>query len=172
MAQNLAIVKWERFTALIPGSAWEGKRWQGFADLAEILAKDGPVIVLGGKEESFCSEIAARAKKIAPESEAFLGTLSLGDCAYVLSRVKQIVGNDTGLVHLAEALGRDVVAIEGPTHPSQGYSVYRKKSAIVSTNLFCRPCSKNGHPCWRWGSRACLTRITPAEVAHQVRGRK
>jgi ADP-heptose:LPS heptosyltransferase len=71
-----------------------------------------------------------------------------------------VVTNDSGLMHVAEAVGTPVVALFGPTVRGFGYFPSLPRSAVLETNgLECRPCSRNGRrPCWR-GDHACLTRI-------------
>lgn len=148
-----ALVPKEDFVVFVPGSVWPGKRWpeENFIELAKKISY--PLVVLGSLDEVFCDRIA----KVAPKgSVSMRGKTSLVDCAFVLSKAKVVLGNDTGLVHMAEALGKDVIVLEGPTSEALGFTVYRKGSLVLGEDLFCRPCSKNGYICWRWGTRACL----------------
>jgi ADP-heptose:LPS heptosyltransferase len=153
-----------RFAVLLPGSAWPGKQWPYFPDLAESLARELAVIVLGGEKDSECDAAAARAMKENAESRSLRAKTSLRDSMAILALAERIYGNDTGMVHVAEALGKDVTVIEGPTEKSLGFSPYRPGSKIAGLSLFCRPCSKTGKYCLRFGSRICLNGISPKDV--------
>lgn len=154
------------YAVLLPGSAWEGKRWDGFPELAARLSAEQSVLVLGGREDA---ERAAAIRVVNPGRVVSLaGELSFKESLAAISGASLVIGNDTGMVHAAEALGVPAVMVEGPTHPSMGFSLHGKKSRIVSLDLFCRPCSKTGRICWRFGSRACL-KIPAASVLDGAR---
>ncbi len=158
------------YMVLLPGSAWKGKRWSldRFISIAQYFSKKLPVVVLGGKEDFFCDRIAQAAQLHSPESVSLRGKTTLADCVRILSQARAVVGNDTGLIHIAEALGKNVVVIEGPTSPALGYSAYRDGSHVLGVDLWCRPCSKSGKTCWRLGSRVCMKKITEAMVIQKA----
>jgi ADP-heptose:LPS heptosyltransferase len=91
-------------TALIPGAAPHRpeKRWPAakFAALAARLP--GPIVILGGPAER---PLAAEIQRSAPAAIDLTGRTNLRALAGVLSRVTQAIGNDTGPMHLATALG-------------------------------------------------------------------
>jgi len=92
------------------------------------------------------------------------GRTSIVDCAALLERCVGLVGNDSGLMHLAEALGVPVTALFGPTVDAFGYFPALERSKAVERGLACRPCSRNGAaPCPR-GSRECIEGIPEATV--------
>lgn len=92
------------FTALIPGAAPHRpeKRWpaEKFGALAASLP--GPVVILGTMAER---PLAAEIQRIAPASLDLTGRTDLRALASVLARATQAVGNDTGPMHFATALG-------------------------------------------------------------------
>ena len=149
------------FVVFLPGSAWFGKRWseKNFMELAKKISY--PIVVLGSREEDFCDRIA-QAGSVG--SVSMRGKTSFVDCAFILHKARAIIGNDTGLTHMAEALGKDVIVLEGPTSKSLGFTAYRKGSVVLGEPLFCRPCSKNGRICWRLGTRACLRDLSQDKV--------
>lgn len=159
------------FVALLPVSAWKGKEWPYFAELAKVLAKKVPVVVLGGEKDVACDLVAAGAKEVNPESRSLRGVTNLRESMAVLAQARWVIGNDTGMVHIAEALGKDVAMIEGPTHESMGFSPYRKGSLLLGLDLICRPCSKTGKICWRFGTRKCLYGLSPELVIGKLRVR-
>ncbi len=153
-----------RFAVLLPGSAWPGKQWPYFPELAEAIAAELPIIALGGEKDLDCDAAAERAQKINPQSSSLRGKTNFRDSMAILFLAERIFGNDTGMVHVAEALGKDVTVIEGPTEKSLGFSPYRPGSKIAGLSLVCRPCSKTGKFCLRFGSRICLKGISAKDV--------
>ncbi len=152
------------YAVILPSSAWKSKEWPHFDELAKVIKLKFEVLLLGGKKDSICDEIARKVGGI-----SYRGKTSLRESMAILAGADFVAGNDTGFVHVAEALGKDVIMIEGPTHKAMGFSPYRPKSILVGKKLFCRPCSKSGNICWRWGSRACLKDLGTQEVLAQIR---
>jgi ADP-heptose:LPS heptosyltransferase len=157
------------FAVLLPGGAWRSKEWPYFPELARRIARHVPVVVLGGGKDAVCETVAAAAREANPESRSLHGRTSLRESLAVLSLARWVVGNDTGMVHAGEALGRNVAMVEGPTHASLGFSPYREGSLALGLPLVCRPCSKSGRVCVRFGTRRCLRGLGPDEVARQLR---
>lgn len=166
-----ALLPQNDFVALLPSSAWPGKEWPHFAALSAHLAKNIPVVVLGGEKDLVCDAVAEAAKPFAPQSISLRGKTSLRQSMAILARAKWIIGNDTGLLHAAEALGKDVAVIEGPTQESLGFSPYRTGSVLLGLPLICRPCSKSGQFCVRLGSRKCLNDLSLEQVSETLRAR-
>lgn len=157
------------FAVLLPGGAWKTKEWPYFPELARAIAAKVPVVVLGGTKDEICERVARAAQQVNPESRTLHGRTTLRESAAVISHARWVVGNDTGMVHVAEALGKDVAMIEGPTHPAMGFSPYRAQSLAVGLDLLCRPCSKSGRFCVRFGTRECLKGMEPEGVAERLR---
>jgi ADP-heptose:LPS heptosyltransferase len=106
------------FTALIPGAAPHRpeKRWPAshFARLA--LQLSGPIVILGGTAEA---PLAAEIRRRAPDAIDLTGRTSLLSLARVLSRATLAIGNDTGPMHLATALGvPSIVLFANASDPS------------------------------------------------------
>ncbi len=147
--------------AIAPGSRWQSKRWpdEKYAELAERLA--GPrgyrVLLMGDKDDRrFTSAIASRAGETCLD---IAGETDLLEGAGYLCACQGLIGNDSGLTHLAEAVGTPVVALFGPTVDSFGYYPSLERSKVVERKLVCRPCSRNGsRPCIR-GNQECLAQI-------------
>jgi len=154
-----ATVPW---VAVAPGARWPAKCWSEarFAALTERIAARGErhVLLVGGPEEQ---ELAARLAATVPaHATALAGKLDLLGTAAVLQRCVTVVTHDSGLLHVAEATGRPVVALFGPTVPQFGYAPYRTHSRLLQQAPPCSPCSKNGsRPCWR-PTHECMDNLT------------
>jgi len=101
--------------ALAPGAVGPGKRWptENYADLARALVADGHAVwVLGGPQEKpLAAQIAGHAG-----ARDLTGT-DLRDAVLALKAADLAVSNDSGLMHVAAAIGTPTVAIFGPTSP-------------------------------------------------------
>lgn len=135
----------KRIIALCPGASFSNKQWQveKFQQLAKrvVLDFDAQVILLGGKKESeMCETIANESGAV-----SFAGKFDLSQSIAALSMVSLTVANDTGMLHVSEALGVPVVGIYGPTARQFGYFPILPQSKVAQVdNLPCRPCTKMG----------------------------
>ena len=159
------------FIAVMPGSAWPGKRWPVSHWLSALEMVGVPVAILGGRQDPECFELESALSRSSISFVSFFRDSSLQDSAQVISMAKLIVANDTGLVHLAEAIGKSAVVIFGPTHPDLGFGPWRAKSQSLGSSLWCRPCSKDGTACFRGGANRylCMKLLKPEAVAESVK---
>ena len=149
--------------AIAIGATHESKRWpiERFAALVADLTADGRAVsVIGGPGEDELMAIAAA------DSGADLWdpTRPLDELAQLLHSCAVLAGNDSGLLHLAEAVGTPVVALFGPTVKAWGYFPWRSRSRVLEHELDCRPCSKMGERPCRLPEKLCLTRTTIEDV--------
>jgi ADP-heptose:LPS heptosyltransferase len=92
------------------------------------------------------------------------GKTSLAESAGWVRQARLVVGNDSGMNHLAETNEVPVVTLFGPTHEAFGFVPHLPRSRTLSVELWCRPCSPTGkRPCFR-SEQFCFTAITPAHV--------
>ena len=159
---------------IAPGAQWDTKRWPAgrFAELIETYLgeRPGPVrIFLGPREQGWFSDSPLGALAGHPRVQTVQGR-SLTEVADLLAACAVVVTNDSGLLHLAEAVGTPVAALFGPTVREFGYFPRLQRSRVIERPLECRPCSRNGkRPCHR-GDLACLAPITAGEVWSAVTG--
>lgn len=162
-ARARALVGSDGYVALCPGARHWNKRWPPahWTALAGLLSAQGRVVVgIGTAGE--------RALLEAPGVLDGFGT-SLGVAAALLRRARVAAANDSGLMHLATAVGTPVVALFGPTSPALGYAPYRAPAVVLERGLPCRPCSAYGGPHCPLGHHQCMIGIDPAGVAAAVR---
>lgn len=151
------------------GSYSPARRWSvgNFAAVADQLTEryHAQVVLLGGPEEKGLAEEVATAVSHRPLNLA--GATTLQEAAAVLARCCLLVSNDSGLMHVATAVGTPVVAIFGPSnHRAWGpYPLTSGRNRVVRVDLPCSPCLYRGHQVGRrYGcrERECLLRVTPA----------
>jgi len=156
---------------MAPVAAWELKRWpmtHWRALLEGLLEATGcAVLVFGGPGDAQAA--AALTEGLEERTLSLAGRTSYLESAWFASRTGLMVSNDTGMSHIAEAVGRDVVVFFGPTSREWGYFPVRPGSVVLQRPLPCRPCTRTGqgrcgHP-WR---KACLEAITPRTALQAV----
>jgi lipopolysaccharide heptosyltransferase II len=125
-----------------PGMRLDAKRWppDRYGDLATRLLTSGMDVVLTGGNTDLAA--VAEVRRLAHDVVDVAGQLSFGQLAGVIRQATLFVGNDTGVMHLAVAVGTPVVAVFGPTDP-RVYGPYRH-GEVVAMDLPCRPCFERG----------------------------
>ena len=136
----------KRLFVICPGASFTNKRWkaEGFAKVADHLTQNhkGWVAFIGGaNDKELCMEVQNLTKS---KTHNFAGQFSLIESAAILSLCHGFVGNDSGMLHLAQAFGKPVVGIYGPTVKELGYFPIDKKSVVIEKDIACRPCTHNG----------------------------
>ena len=161
---------------LMPSSAWPGKNWN-LGLMLPIFGKlltenpDLTLEVLGTSRDEASRDLFRRLEHRHGERVVSqVGKLNLKELAQKLSEFQLVISVDTGIAHLAEAVGTPVIVTFGPTHPEQGFGPSLKESAAIQTRLWCSPCSKDGSACFRIKSRyLCQKRLSETEIVLQVR---
>jgi heptosyltransferase II len=151
---------------LAPAAAWSQKAWPRFEEFARALPADLPLLVFGGPgEEDLCHRVAEAAGL---RATVFAGGRPLPQVATALARCRGLIGGDSGLAHLAEAVGIPVCTLFGPTVPEFGFAPRRVDSLLIQRDLPCRPCSLHGkRPC-KYGDLRCLSGIEPKSVIAEL----
>ena len=116
-----------------PGAASRSRRWppERFAQVARALRAAGHDVVLtGGQSEQ---ALAAQVVRLAglPESASTAGALNLPELAALVADASLLVCGDTGVAHLATAVGTPSVLLFGPIAPSQWGPVIDSERHVV-----------------------------------------
>ena len=152
--------------ALLPGAEYgPAKRWpaEHFAWLAKRLVKDGYAVwVFGSEKEKSLG--AAIVEGLGAEAVNLCGRTRLVDAADLLSLAKCAITNDSGLMHVAAAMGVRVIAIYGSSSPEYTPPL-TDKADIVYLNLECSPCFERECPL---GHLNCLNQITVDAVYKHI----
>jgi heptosyltransferase II len=145
---------------LAPGAVGPSKRWTsaGYAALSRRLLAEGfAVWVLGGPDEKpLATEI------IGDSAARDLTGSDLRDAILALASASVAVSNDSGLLHVAAALGIPSIGIFGPTSPWHWAPLNPLAAKIqIASKLDCQPCHK---PVCRFGHHRCMQEIGADQV--------
>jgi lipopolysaccharide heptosyltransferase II len=153
--------------AIAPAAAYgPAKEWpaDSYGSLIDLLTRreDAEVVLVGApSERSKCEEVAAASKS---GTIIAAGHTNIGELIALLSLCGGFIGNDSGCMHLAGALGIPTVAIFGSTNPARTGPM-GPKTRVIYRKLECSPCL--ARTC-RFGHYRCLTQIGPDELADAI----
>ncbi len=151
-----------------PGAEFgSAKRWPAayFAELANTIQQecsDAQVALLGSaKDKDVCNEIVS----LAPGVRNLAGVTALDEAIALIARADAMVSNDSGLLHIASALNRPVVAIYGPTDPNHA-PPFSDIAKSLYLGLDCAPCKERECPL---GHHRCMKEISAGMVWEPVK---
>ncbi|OGS45582.1 MAG: hypothetical protein A2539_07085 [Elusimicrobia bacterium RIFOXYD2_FULL_34_15] len=153
------------YIGICPVSAWKTKRWlsDNYITVSRRISEiyECNILIFGGKEDQqYCENIR---RQIGDKATNYSG-FPLQETAAAIRMCKFLLTNDTGIMHIAEALKIPVVALFGPTVEEFGFYPQLKKSRIISKNFVCKPCSTKGSNECPTGSFICMKAISTGEV--------
>jgi heptosyltransferase-2 len=135
-----------------------------FAELANRLQsqKDADILLFGTASETAVSTAIVADMHRPPIN--LTGKTAIADLPALLSQCQLFIGNDSGAMHVAAAVGLPVVAIFGPTDPL-GTAPVTPRCTIVQEKPYCSPCFLRRCPT----DHRCMTKVTPDMVEAAVR---
>lgn len=152
--------------ALCPGAEFgEAKKWPAnyYANIANNKIQMGwQVWVFGSKNDHSVGE-AIRNQLAQSNQEQLInlaGKTSLAEAIDLLAHTQAVITNDSGLMHVAAAVDKPIVAVYGSTSP-QFTPPLSDKVAIVRLDLECSPCFQR--TC-KFGHYHCLKQLEPSQV--------
>lgn len=159
------------YAVFAPGAEYgPAKRWPA-AYFAELGLRTGlPVVLLGSaKEAALCDEIAQRMHQERPKSAKNLaGKTDLSQAMALIASSQAMLSNDSGLMHVAAAMGVPQVAVFGSSSPlhtpplsDKAMVLWLKNEASYQPALDCAPCFERSCPL---GHLRCLNDLTPERV--------
>jgi heptosyltransferase-2 len=156
--------------ALCPGAEFgESKRWsrKHYAAVAAQKIAEGLQVWIFGSEKD--AQVARRIQKIVPEElrqycHNLAGKTSLAEAIDLLSCASAVVSNDSGLMHIAAALERPLVAVYGSSSPKFTPPL-AKTVEIVQASISCSPCFKRVCP---YGHTKCMKELQPELVLNAL----
>ena len=152
MMGKYRLERYDLVIGLAPSARHYTKRWlpERYVELGTEIAKkfSAKLLIFGSKnEQDYCGDIAQmiNANLGSTAAESFAGKLTLLETAAVLDGCSLVITNDSGIMHLAAARKKKVIAIFGSTVKEFGFFPYGTDNAVVENeNLSCRPCSHIG----------------------------
>ncbi len=165
--QEWPFTEGEKVIALAPGAGRNTKRWpvdyfKEYLRLFEGASGIAFLLIGGQADQPICAELeeATKGKLV-----NWCGKTSLLETAAALRKCELLVTNDTGVMHMAAALRRKVVALFGPTVREFGFFPYGTESRVLEVaDLSCRPCSFHGSAKCPRSHFRCMLEITPEQV--------
>ena len=154
----------EPAVALAPGSVGSSKRWTYYPQAAKLLAERGlDVWVIGGPaEKALAAEIVAAGG----ERVRDLTGTDLRNGVLAMAAASVAVSNDSGLMHIAAALGTPTIGIFGPTSPYHWAPLNGLAATVqTKTKVPCQPCHR---PVCTMNDHRCMRDIPASDVAETV----
>ena len=167
LLDRLQLPRPAKLACFCPGAEYgPAKRWpeQYFAQLARRLDAEGYSIwLLGSRKDAAVGDAIVQAS--GGIARNLCGSTSLTDAVLLLSMADLVMTNDSGLMHVAAALDRPMVAIYGSSSP--GFTPPLSDTArVVKLDLPCSPCFQRVCPLKHFN---CMMQLTPDQVHAQIR---
>lgn len=156
----------DRQIALIhPAAAFETKRWatENFARVAEFVAERGlaPVAIAAPNELGIIDTLLNEASVHVLSLE-----LSLPEVTALAARSRLFIGNDSGIAHIAAAVGTPSVVVFGSSNVAHWRPWNRAKAEVVFEQMPCQPC--HGYFCEKFPQPECILRVPVTSVAAAI----
>ncbi|MCC6411420.1 MAG: glycosyltransferase family 9 protein [Saprospiraceae bacterium] len=160
------------FVAVVIGAAHATKRLTDPQITELCTSLKLPIVLLGGKEDA--ARGASIAEQAGPHVSNFCGKLNLQQSASVIKQAATVCTHDTGLMHMAAALNKNMVSVWGNTVPAFGMTPFypevsdAKHTLMEVKNLSCRPCSKIGYNVCPKGHFRCMVDQKNEDLLHAI----
>lgn len=156
----------KKILGLCPGAEFgPAKRWptKAYAQLAQHYLEQGWQVWLFGSEKD--RPVSQAINQITNQHcQDFSGRTTLGEALDLMSLVDRVVSNDSGLMHVAAALNKPLVAVYGSSDPGFTPPLH-EQARVINLKLECSPCFKRDCPL---GHTNCLNNITPEQVISEL----
>ncbi|BBB67613.1 ADP-heptose-LPS heptosyltransferase II [Undibacterium sp. YM2] len=156
--QEMGLSAKQPLICFAPGAEFgNAKRWpvSHFAELAKTILQaypDAQIVLLGSpKDVEVCQQIQATC----PAVHQFAGKTRLDQALALIAASDAMVSNDSGLLHIASAFNRPVIAIYGPTDPDHA-PPFSDIAHSLSLRLACAPCRQRECPL---GHHDCMNKL-------------
>lgn len=149
---------------LAPAAKWQAKRWKPayYARLAALLTREGAsVVVLWGPGER---DLAERVASEAGSGVSVAPPTDLKDLAALVEASSCLIGTDSGVTHMAEAVGTPSVVLYGPTDPRVWHPEDAERHvALYLDGLDCLFCNRK-----TCETHECMENLTPERVVEEI----
>jgi ADP-heptose:LPS heptosyltransferase len=164
MMRRFCLIK-GHFVAISPGTNWPSKRWseEGFIKVIDYLQEKGwQIVLLGSEVDRKVCDVIARGVKNPLLNLA--GKATVMEAAGVVKLARLVLTNDTGMSHIAAAVGTPEVVIFGPGDVARYHPWTTEDKVLVLHD------PPSCAPCFRVSCRSmeCMRRITPDTIISTV----
>jgi ADP-heptose:LPS heptosyltransferase len=155
-----------RYVCIHPGAQLRSRRWpvERFTAVADGLAADGFTIVLTGTAGEAVLGERLRLSMKAPVVD-FIGRTNLWTLAALIENARLLVCNDTGVSHIAAALGTPSVVVSMGSDVARWAPLDARRHRVLWHDLPCRPCAHESCPY----AHECAQAIHPQQVLAEAR---
>ena len=168
--RTVGLEKESNIVALAPGAAHATKRWpleHWQVLLARNLESGAAVVIVGGPGDADLG--ATLIKELNGRVATAAGVFGLQGTGALLQRARVLISGDTGVMHMATAVGTPVVSLFGPTVEAFGFFPYTRQASVLELPLPCRPCTAQGSSRCPLGHHRCMIDIQPSVVYEALR---
>jgi predicted lipopolysaccharide heptosyltransferase III len=162
LLDQLGVQRSQSIVILQPGARYWFKAWpsERFAELADRLTSQyGCQVLIGGSRQE--SDLAEQIRQMAKSRPIIMaGRTTIKQFAAIAKKSALFVGNDSGAMHIASAVGTPVVALFGPSSPVE-WGPRGGATEVIYKGLDCRTCF---HPICHRGEQNCMKLIAVDEV--------
>jgi len=164
---NNGLSKDQPTICLAPGAGLATKRWpvENFINIAQKFLNElnAQIILLGDKQDQSLTQKIA--DQLSGRVLDLAGKLNIMETACAMNHADLVITNDTGLMHLASALNKKIIAIFGPTTRELGFFPLNPFARVIeNNNLKCRPCTKKKKKKCPKDHFKCMKEINPELV--------
>jgi heptosyltransferase-2 len=163
------------YVALCPGAEFgPAKRWPPthYAKLIEHIWELGmkPVLLGSPKDQDTTAEVISQLSQNSTQHQLLdlAGRTDLTQAIDLLAGARAVVTNDSGLMHIAAAVDRPIIALYGPTSTTFTPPA-SEKATLLQLSLRCQPCHQRVCPLAPGeDNHACMKQIPPQKVAERL----
>lgn len=157
----------KKLVAVCPGARHPEKKWplQKYRETALSLLDNESlaVVVFTLTSDNIPPDLEIKHPRLIVAHD-----LDIPRSAALLACCRLALTNDSGLMHLANAVGARTIAIFGPTNPRLGFSPSLPGSMVVCDDVACSPCSVHGQKKCYQPRKYCFEKITPQRVTAEM----
>lgn len=163
------VSRWQRlsnFALFHPSSAFATKQWptENFARTAEFLAEKGiQTVAVASKSENAILENLKRESNVPVLT---FDNLTLPEITALAAEASLFVGNDSGIAHIAAAVGTPTVVVFGSSNRNHWRPWTDAPNEIVFEEFACQPCP--GYLCAEFGEPRCILSVTTESVFQAI----
>ncbi len=163
--------QFNKIIGIAPGASFATKRWlpEYFEQVIQHLAhnpKYGIILFGDNRDRELIDSLNIKGYR---NVLVAAGELTLLQTTALMNKCQIVISNDSGLMHIAAALKKKIIAIFGSTTRELGFfPVAKHKTILENKTLSCRPCSHIGRQSCPKKHFRCMTEIKPQQVIEAV----